>query len=425
MYSKKFMRFISFSTFCFVLAIIVTFRSDTAYAQPDLKTEIPALCYDCHKGLKDRLSSPNVHILFKQGKCITCHNAHASDMKGLLNDDITGVCLGCHEDINNRLRSATVHSPLRENPCIKCHSIHGGEHKSLLVKSEKDLCWDCHEGLKEQIQKPYACLPFKEGKCSSCHDSHGSAHDTLLTATPNKLCRECHAPKCKAGGVSIASAVEKLDCTSCHSGHSSQDKGILGPYGHTVFLQKDCGQCHNPITSGQNITTKAKDADLCFSCHNKSDSNIEYIDNDIHVINAENPCDTCHDHHASKRKNLTKNELNICADCHENILKRIASMQKALKTIRCIPVRERRCFECHVPTHSSQPLKFRKDIITVCSRCHESQHKITHPLGKDVIDPRSGQPLTCISCHSMHSAKAEFMLAFDRKRALCIQCHKL
>lgn len=420
MYSKKFIRFIALSLFWFGLVMGIMVICGTGHARAELKKEIPALCFDCHEELKNRLSSPHVHFLFKQGKCITCHNAHISDVRGLLNDDMDAICLNCHDDVKGRLKSAVVHSPLRENACTRCHSIHGGEHKNLLVKAEKDICWECHEDIKKQIDKPHACLPFKEGNCSSCHDSHGSVSENLLISAPNKLCRECHAPRCKAGMASITSAVEKLDCTSCHSGHSSEDKGTLGPYGHTVFLQKDCGQCHNPITNGKGMTTKAKGANLCFSCHKKSDAKYEYIDDDIHVME----CVVCHDHHGSKRKNLTKNESNICIACHEKIEKRISSMQKALKSIKCIPVRERRCFECHIPTHSSQPLKSRGDVLVLCTRCHEAQHKITHPLGKDVIDPRNRQPITCVSCHSMHSAKAEFMLSHDRKRALCIQCHK-
>jgi predicted CXXCH cytochrome family protein len=61
----------------------------------------------------------------------------------------------------------------------------------------------------------------------------------------------------------------------------------------------------------------------------------------------------------------------------------------------------------------------------MCARCHESQHKITHPLGDDVIDVRNGEPVTCISCHSMHSAKADYMLTHEKDRAICIQCHKM
>ena len=100
-------------------------------------------------------------------------------------------------------------------------------------------------------------------------------------------------------------------------------------------------------------------------------------------------------------------------------------MEKTLKSIKCAPVKDRACFDCHIPMHSDRPLNYRADGIDMCARCHETQHKITHPLGKDVIDPRDGGQLTCLSCHSMHAARDEFLLTHDRNRALCIQCHKM
>ena len=99
-------------------------------------------------------------------------------------------------------------------------------------------------------------------------------------------------------------------------------------------------------------------------------------------------------------------------------------MEKALKSIRCTPVKERQCFECHIPPHSNNNLYFRADDIQTCARCHVRQHKVAHPQGPDVKDPRNGQPITCITCHSMHASKAQFMLIYDGKRQLCIQCHK-
>jgi predicted CXXCH cytochrome family protein len=376
-----------------------------ADAQIKLKSKVPDLCYDCHKELKKDLSDSYVHFLFKNGKCVTCHNSHVSNVKALMNDDIDFICLSCHEKIRNLLKETTPHSALRDSVCTDCHNAHSGENKHLIIMAEKTLCLNCHEGLKEQLKKSYTCLPFKEGKCSSCHNSHASPEDDLLLDTPTKLCQECHGPKCKAKDVSIVSTVKSLDCTSCHSGHSSKDKGLLGPYGHTVFLIKNCEECHNPIE--------------------RDDSKYKYIDGDVHVKDLKNPCNICHDYHASGRKNLTKNEPKICLKCHEGTEKRTVFMEKALRSIKCVPIKIRKCFECHIPTHSDLPLNYIADGITMCGRCHETQHKISHPQGPEIIDPRNGQPVTCISCHSMHSAKADYMLISDRNRALCIQCHKM
>ncbi len=410
--------------FFLVIAVFLISSSDI-FAQARLKGKVKDLCFECHKEMKDDLKDRYVHFLYKQGKCTTCHNAHVSNIKGLMNDEVDSVCLNCHERMRKLLDRSKVHSALKEGACTDCHRPHSGDNKYLLVTGEKELCMECHEELKAQFEKPYGCRPFKEGKCSSCHNSHASTEDNMLIDQPNKLCQKCHAPGCKAGDVSISSIVKDMDCTGCHSGHASEEKGLLGPYGHTVFLAKNCQECHNPIAEGGKMTTRIKSKELCLSCHKQNDAKIKYIETDLHVKDAKNPCGICHDNHASGKKNLTKDESRICLKCHEATEKRTALMEKTLKSIKCVPVKERQCFECHIPMHSDLPLNFRGDGIEMCARCHETQHKITHPLGIDVIDPRDGGPLTCLSCHSMHAARTGFLLTHDSNRALCIQCHKM
>lgn len=412
-------------TICLLVACFVLAWNGVSDAQVKLKTKVPELCFECHKELKKALSDKYVHFLFKDGKCGTCHDPHVSNRKGLMIDKIDTICLGCHDSLRNLVENTIVHGALREHNCTECHSPHSAENRYLLAKEEKGLCLNCHEDLNRQFQKPYICRPFKNGECSSCHNSHASPVNSLLVSPPDKLCKECHGPRCKVGQVSIAAAVEGTDCTTCHSGHSSFDKGLLGPFGHKVFLEKNCEECHNPITSQRDITTKIEGAGLCFKCHKRNISKYEYVENDIHVKDAKNPCTVCHDEHASNQKNLTKKESSICAKCHESTEKRTAAMESSLKSVGCEPVKNRKCFECHIPSHSSRPLNFRADEIPLCARCHAAEHKITHPVGMDIKDPRTGGPLTCNSCHSMHSANADFMLTHDRKRALCIQCHKV
>ncbi len=406
---------------CFMLFLVWT---GFAYAESgELKEKVPELCYKCHTKLKDSLSRGYVHFPFKDGKCIACHNSHAGNIKGLIKEGgINSLCLSCHDGIKKALKKNFVHYALKKGICTDCHYAHSGENKGLLVKAQKDICWGCHETLKEQLKKSFVHLPFKEGGCSSCHDPHASSEENQILDAPNKLCKKCHAPRCKAGGVSITFTTDKLDCTACHGGHASNTSGLLGPYGHTAFLDKKCEQCHNPITSGAKITAKMTGKDLCFSCHKKVPA--KFKENDVHGSDAKGGCGMCHSFHASKKKDLTVRESGLCFKCHEITERKTEIMEKALKSIKCVPVKDRKCFECHIPPHSNNPLYFRADSIQTCARCHTVQHKVAHPLGPEVKDPRNGQPLTCITCHGMHSSKAEFMLLFDRKRQLCIQCHK-
>jgi predicted CXXCH cytochrome family protein len=408
------------STLCFVLIC-----GGLAYAQSgELKEQIPDLCYSCHTKLKQSLTLSDVHFPFSKGNCIACHDAHTSNTRDLIKEDINFLCLSCHEGIKRALDKKFVHYALKKGTCTDCHYAHSSGNKYLLVKAQKDLCWDCHEPLKEQFKKSYTHLPFKEGKCSSCHNPHASSEENQLLDAPSKLCKSCHAPKCKAGDVSIVFATENLDCSTCHGGHASNAIGLLGPYGHTAFLEKKCEQCHNPIVADRKITTRIAGPDLCFSCHKKDPA--KFKENDVHGSAEKGSCAMCHSYHASKKKDLTIKESQLCFTCHESTEKKTLLMEKALRArpIKCVPVKDRKCFECHIPPHSNNPLYFRADSIQTCTRCHVTEHKVSHPIGKDAIDPRNGQPMTCITCHSMHSSKAEFMLIFDRKRQLCIQCHK-
>jgi len=137
-----------------------------------------------------------------------------------------------------------------------------------------------------------------------------------------------------------------------------------------------------------------------------------------------NRCNLCHSYHSSDNVNLTVNERDVCIDCHGKTETKTVEMERTLKTAECEPVRERKCFDCHLPGHSDQPLGYRGDGIEMCVRCHKTEHSSTHPVGNDIVDPRNGQAVTCISCHSMHAARSDYMLTHDRNRTLCIQCHK-
>jgi predicted CXXCH cytochrome family protein len=391
-------------------------------AQSGLRAKVPDLCYRCHAELKKGLSDSSVHIPFKQGQCISCHDAHVSGMKALMREEINPLCLSCHNDLKNLLEKASVHGALRDGVCTDCHKAHSAKNKKLLVSSQKELCWTCHETLKEEFKRPYAHIPFTKGECSSCHNAHAATERYQLVAAPNDICQDCHQPGCKAGGVSIAAITKKMDCVKCHTGHSSDAQGLLGPLGHAAFLDKSCGNCHNPITAGRAITTRLEGSALCFQCHEKKPEN--FREGDVHGKDMKNPCTLCHEYHAAKNVNLTVREYEVCLTCHAATDKRISFMVRALKRIRCTPVKDRKCFECHKPFHSKQPYYLVADASITCTMCHEAQHKATHPLGEGVVDPRDGTSVTCTTCHSMHDARAIYMLKFDRKRALCIQCHK-
>ena len=82
------------------------------------------------------------------------------------------------------------------------------------------------------------------------------------------------------------------------------------------------------------------------------------------------------------------------------------------------------CTNCHTP-HGSENARYLKSTdVDLCTGCHERAHSSSHPIGPDVIDPRTGEPLTCLSCHKLHGADFEPYLPLSQEVDLCIQCHK-
>lgn len=385
-----------------------------------IRDKAPELCYRCHARLKDILSQKHVHSPFREGMCDSCHDPHISNMRALMKEEINPLCLSCHNGLRDLIKKGRAHGAISKGVCTDCHNAHGGQNRHLLVTAEAELCWNCHQSLKDTVDESTAHLPFRKGQCSSCHNPHASTGKGQLVSAPNALCKKCHKPGCRADGVSISSVTGKLDCTGCHSGHGSAAGGLLGPYGHAAFLEKKCGECHNPIKAGGKITTRAGGSKLCLGCHGSEPG--RFTEGDVHGKG--NACTMCHTYHASTKSNLTSRGSGVCLNCHKGTGKRIATMEKALKSFKCRPVRDRECFACHLPLHSGRPLYFKAEVAEACAGCHKSQHEISHPAGTGVTDPRNGETLTCVSCHSMHSARAEFMLQFDRNRQLCIQCHR-
>lgn len=421
--SKTAARFVSGKNQILAVVLLVVaalcLRAQDASAQGiKLKVKMPDLCYSCHPELKKELTQASVHFVFKQGMCGACHNLHASDHKAMIRDDINTLCLGCHKELKQKLDQGGVHTAVSDGKCTDCHKPHSSPNPMLLVAAQKELCWKCHQKTQAELKNAVKHPPFDQGECSTCHDPHSSPNEYELKESANKLCQKCHAPRCSVKGVSISAATGKMECIRCHAGHDSQYKGLFGPYGHPPFLAEQCDSCHNAFAPGKPVTLKSKGADLCFGCHRKDPK--DYKEGDIHGTFTEIPCELCHEFHAAGTPKLTKQPSRVCFQCHDDIRNKIAHERKVLPKMHP----EKNCLDCHKPYHSSNPRYLKTDVVTLCSSCHKAEHKTTHPVGKGVIDPRTGKTLTCISCHSLHSAEADFMLQYDRKRQLCIQCHK-
>lgn len=190
------------------------------------------LCFVCHTNLKDHpdmkaviTTSRYKHGPLVSGKkrCLTCHDVHASDHKGILKKNQTELCLECHNkeiksdedggklmDIDAHLKAnPNWHAPIlrieKDGGCAACHDPHGSDNFSLLRHSftknfygdfdRKDFfCFSCHD--QEKIQERLSTdTDFRDGTvnlhylhvnnrkgraCRACHDEHASKYPHLL-----------------------------------------------------------------------------------------------------------------------------------------------------------------------------------------------------------------------------------------------------
>lgn len=108
----------------------------------------------------------------------------------------------------------------------------------------------------------------------------------------------------------------------------------------------------------------------------------------------------------------------FAAGCHQTI-----KPQDAVSIHK--PFAEGRCEICHAPAaHLQQITLTTKDQIDLCYECHSA--KLTdnsHVVGKDAIDPNTGKPMTCSSCHSPHHTEKSSLLKMDGRGELCLSCH--
>jgi predicted CXXCH cytochrome family protein len=163
----------------------------------------------------------------------------------------------------------------------------------------------------------------------------------------------------------------------------------------------------------------AKATDLCVRCH--SAVKLAAARPDAHKA-MQQGCITCHTPHAADDKGLVRgrNERALCLSCHKDIAKQLASAV----SVHPLKAGGGRCTACHAPHASDQKPLLKAARSEVCKDCHKSHSQFAHPYGPGVNDPRTGQTMTCLSCHNPHASPYTSLAAAAPSRALCVQCHK-
>jgi predicted CXXCH cytochrome family protein len=258
--------------------------------------------------------------------------------------------------------------------------------------------------------------PVARGRCLTCHDSHGSDDRGLLSAGVPSLCIKCHKKNIAMKEAHGGRSLNETDCTACHDPHASKVKGLLRNNQHKPFATGNCTQCHGDLDTGGSFAIAGGNQDLCLKCHRGVESFKSATNK--HNMESERSCVACHNPHAANGENLLlRSQVDLCMGCHFNDV-------KAGEKDRYITHDGIDCVNCHQPHGNDDPQLLIARDAQLCAGCHEAAHRVSHPIGPEVIDPRTEEEVTCLSCHQLHGADFAKYLPLNPDMALCIQCHK-
>jgi predicted CXXCH cytochrome family protein len=204
-----------------------------------------SLCLVCHDGIGETAGSAEVpHAALEVGRCVDCHNPHASRRDHLVKGAGAGSCVDCHEDQEAR-QDEVAHGVIGLIGCHACHEPHGGSLPKLLRKSTNDLCLSCHApagrpkaGGSEVLLLDRFPLPADRARSMATlrlspdgtGDHPVKGHRALGRATEEELA---------SSGTTFQG---ELECLTCHDPHKGRSKELLR--GGAVSPMQLCLECH-------------------------------------------------------------------------------------------------------------------------------------------------------------------------------------
>ena len=376
----------------------------------------PAVCLVCHEPTGAQANEKYVHSVFAAGECSACHNPHASRHAALLADDDRRLCGSCHTDQAAAAQFAAPHAPVARGECTACHDPHASAHADQLHAPLVEQCTQCHADVAQWRQQRFVHAPVADGECGTCHDPHGSEFASLLPGEITATCLSCHDTDAAFFRVHKSRSIATSTCTSCHDPHGSGRKGLMRTNQHAPFASGSCEGCHGTLTDTSSFEV-AGVRDLCQQCHRESQ---EFAASAFHHnLDAEGSCNQCHNPHASNVAALLKSSTTtLCMGCH------FGESTHTKPRAAYVTHDGLDCAVCHLP-HGADNAKYLVSTDgSFCVPCHEQAHAVSHPVGPDVIVARTGESVTCLSCHQLHGADFKQYLPLDPSRDLCIQCHR-
>jgi predicted CXXCH cytochrome family protein len=140
----------------------------------------PKPCLDCHKEKLDEFQKKFVHSPMVKRDCEACHLRHGRlPVLTLKEKEERKLCFTCHAQMaQNMDKLSHVHTALKQGRCLPCHNPHASDNKFLLKKTGNDQCFTCHKDatfMRAKRHKP------QSDNCLICHAAHGSQYkDNLI-----------------------------------------------------------------------------------------------------------------------------------------------------------------------------------------------------------------------------------------------------
>lgn len=243
------------------------------------------LCLMCHGDIGPKMRAKYDHAPVAGGKCLNCHDPHASDFARGLVMDQRDLCITCHP-IGKEINRAQAHAPVKGFFCTNCHDPHGSPYKGMLVSRQRDLCFTCHPTVARLSGMGVQHGPYLNDACTDCHEPHGSNYVPLLRDKQPSLCYSCH-PGIKNDFMKVSHhpvGTISLNCSGCHDPHATNYRNLLrsennqvcfdchaqaikAQYTRSAHFNTPCWRCHTVHGSDYGPLLRAPQPDVCFACH--------------------------------------------------------------------------------------------------------------------------------------------------------------
>lgn len=196
---------------------------------------------------------------------------------------------------------------------------------------------------------------------------------------------------------------------------------------HEPETEARCVGCHNMAPSPSQILSTREQDNPCIGCHRRM-LNVAYV----HGPAGTYSCVYCHKEKAAPKYAVVKREAALCGECHED---KAADFRKR-KYVHG-PIAGGMCEVCHDSHGSQQYGQLKAPVNELCLSCHESVRKTPHvvrtttgeghPVSgrKDPSAPKTGRPMSCISCHNPHASDVRYFFVTNNEERLmlCQMCH--